>query len=296
LTDREWLIRHANQQAVVNARGGALRSYQVAGEHVVDGWSDGELPPAFNGAVLAPWPNRIRDGRWRWRDREQSLPLNEVDRRTALHGLLIWVDWELRDRADDMVQLGCRIAAQPGYPFDLDVSVRWSLTARGLQCDLAAENAGADPAPFGIGTHPLFGFANHRVDELTLHLPAGRQVLTDDRLLPVGLAGTDGRYDGCPLTDVVLDAAFTDLRAASDGGFQVRLESPSGTITVWADRGFPWWQVYTSDMFDRDDDRYRRSVAIEAMTCGPDAFNSGEDVVVLEPGGSWSGSWGVRRS
>jgi aldose 1-epimerase len=30
------------------------------------------------------------------------------------------------------------------------------------------------------------------------------------------------------------------------------------------------------------------------MTCPADAFNSGEGLIVLQPGQSWSGLWGLR--
>jgi aldose 1-epimerase len=29
------------------------------------------------------------------------------------------------------------------------------------------------------------------------------------------------------------------------------------------------------------------------MTCPPDAFRSGRDLVVLEPGETWQGAWGI---
>ncbi len=32
------------------------------------------------------------------------------------------------------------------------------------------------------------------------------------------------------------------------------------------------------------------------MTCPPDAFRSGRDLVILAPGQSWPGSWGIRPS
>ncbi|HTF10445.1 MAG TPA: aldose epimerase, partial [Asanoa sp.] len=43
-------------------------------------------------------------------------------------------------------------------------------------------------------------------------------------------------------------------------------------------------------------DRNRRAVAIEPQTCPPDAFRSGHDVIVIEPGDTWSASWGVNVS
>ncbi|HTZ44312.1 MAG TPA: aldose 1-epimerase family protein [Jatrophihabitans sp.] len=295
LTDREWPLAHGAQRAVVAARGGALRSYQVGDRALVDGWADGELPPAFNGAVLAPWPNRLRGGRWHHEGRELRLPITEPDRGAALHGLVVWADWNLFDRRPDALTLGCRVPAQPGYPFELALRVRWSLTEAGLRCDLAVTNTGTGTCPFGIGAHPFFGFEQHAVDELTLTLPARTAVTTDARLLPTGRVPADPALAaGRGLAGLALDTAFTDLEREPDGGSRLRLASGSGTLTVWADGAFGWWQVYTSDAFDPGDPRYRRSVALEPMTCGPDALNTGEDLVWLAPGHSWSGSWGAR--
>jgi aldose 1-epimerase len=296
LTDREWPLVYGEHRAVVNARGGALRSYQVGSAGVVDGWADDELPPAFNGAVLAPWPNRIRDGRWTFAGSQHALPVNETDRQNALHGLAIWTDWQLLGHRAASITLSCRIPAQPGYPFDLRLQVSWSLTDAGLRCELAAENTGSRPAPFGVATHPFVGFEEHRVDELTLTVPARRALRTDDRLLPVDLVDADPRLTtGLPLAGIELDTAFTGLLAEPDGGSRVRLRSESAELIVWADRNFGWWQVYTADRFPAGDDRIRRSLAVEAMTCGPDAFNTGQDVIVLAPGEGWQGSWGIVR-
>jgi aldose 1-epimerase len=37
----------------------------------------------------------------------------------------------------------------------------------------------------------------------------------------------------------------------------------------------------------------RRGLAVEPMTCPPQAFRTGEDVIRLEPGERWSGEWGI---
>jgi aldose 1-epimerase len=62
-------------------------------------------------------------------------------------------------------------------------------------------------------------------------------------------------------------------------------------LRVWADAAFGWWQVFTADTLDPP--RLRRSVAIEPMTCPPDAFRSGRDLILLEPGQTWQGTWGI---
>jgi aldose 1-epimerase len=65
-----------------------------------------------------------------------------------------------------------------------------------------------------------------------------------------------------------------------------------GSTEIWGDEAFGWFQVYTGETL-KEEER-RRSLAVEPMTCPPDALRSGTDLVVLEPGASWAGSWGIR--
>ena len=48
-------------------------------------------------------------------------------------------------------------------------------------------------------------------------------------------------------------------------------------------------QVFTPETFPG----VGRALAIEPMTCPPDALNSGIDLITLAPGQSWSGRWGL---
>jgi aldose 1-epimerase len=68
-----------------------------------------------------------------------------------------------------------------------------------------------------------------------------------------------------------------------DGSFDV------GGVTVWADEAWPYVQVFTGDLPDVQ----RRGFAVEPMTCPPNAFNTGEGLIRLEPGDSFEGRWGI---
>ena len=74
----------------------------------------------------------------------------------------------------------------------------------------------------------------------------------------------------------------------------MRLSGASGErrLTVWMDASFRFVQMYTADDVP-DPERRRGGVAIEPMTCAPDAFNSGDGLVVLEPGASFAGRCGL---
>ena len=294
---QEWHISYGDQTAVVAQRGGALRSWTVAGAAVVTDVGSDEVAAAFHGAVLAPWPNRITSGRWSWDGTEQQLALTEPGTDSALHGLLSWVPWQLRHNDAVSVSLVGTILPQPGYPFAVEVSVTWSLSADGLRCDLGAVNTGPVPAPFGISTHPYFSLGVP-VDELTLQLPAASWLRTDEQLHPVGLEPVDGTDQdlraGRSLAGVRFDTAFTEVSPSADGQTSAVIIGAGRTLTVWAGPEFGWWQVYTSDYFGEGSPHQRAAVALEAMTCGPDAFNTGLDLIVLAPEEPWTGSWGAR--
>ena len=291
-------LEYGGQRASVVQRGGALQTYSVDGVDLVDGFPDDERTTTYNGAVLAPWPNRIRDGRWTWRGRSYQLPITEPATGSALHGLVSDVLWELESATADAVTLSVPIEPSEGYPFRLQVSVTWSLSADGLRCQLGAVNTGAEPAPFGTATHPFFQLPDARVDDMELQLPAGQWLETDSNLLPVALrpaSGTELDFtQPRPLRGLRLDTAFTAVTPDGDGISEAVLSNRESAVTIWAEPDFTWWQIYTSDQFPPDSERYRRSLALEAMTCAPDAFNSGADLIVLEPGVPWSAAWGVR--
>ena len=48
--------------------------------------------------------------------------------------------------------------------------------------------------------------------------------------------------------------------------------------------------LFTGDLLP---DVSRRSLAVEPMTCPPNAFRSGEGLIRLEPGASFTSSWGI---
>jgi aldose 1-epimerase len=298
INGQRWDLEHRTQRASVVQRGGALQSYSVDGIDIVDGFADDELPPAFNGAVLAPWPNRIRDGRWTRNGRQHQLPITEPKTGAALHGLVSDVLWQPDSVGPDTVTLAVPIEPSAGYPFQLRVTVTWSLSADGLRCQLGALNTDSEPAPFGVATHPFFRLPDARVDDLDLLLPAGQWLETDSNLLPVALRPTAGSEvdftEPRTLGGLRLDTAFTAVTPDFSGISEAVLSSRGSTVAIWAEPDFTWWQVYTSDYFEPDSERFRRSLAVEAMTCAPDAFNSGADLIVLEPGAPWSASWGVR--
>jgi aldose 1-epimerase len=292
----QWRIAAAGHEAVLVEVGGGIREYAWQGVPVLDGYPEDAIAPHSAGHILAPWPNRIRDGQYTFGGRQHQLPLTEPARHNAMHGLVNWAPWDCAAHTEDSVTLTCRLPPRPGYPWPLDMRTTWTVGEAGLTATHEITNAGSEPAPFGLGAHPYVRIAGVDVDDITLTVPAQSRLLTDSRLLPIGAAKVTGGpldfVDGRRLGAIELDTAFGDLTAVE--GSEVRLSGGGREVVIWADGAFRWWQVFTGDSLSGE--RRRRSIAVEPMTCPPDAFRSHRDLIELAPGQVWRASWGIRPS
>ncbi len=289
-------IRAGDRRVVVVEVGAGLRSYTIAGEDILDGYSAEEMARSGRGQVLIPWPNRIQDGTYEFGGRDHQLPLNELEARNAIHGLVRWVAWTTAEREDHRVVLEHTLHPQSGYPFSLALGIEYSLSQDGLRVTSTATNIGPEACPYGFGMHPYLTMGTEKVDELILRAP-GRTVLkTNDRGIPVGSEPVEGaEYDfrrPRPIGTAKLDHAFTDLERDGDGLASLELQHPEDerTILFWLDESYRYLQLFTGDPLP---DVARRSIAVEPMTCAPNAFRSGDGLLVLEPGEATTATWGI---
>lgn len=298
---QQFVLRRGNLTAQVGQVAAVLRRFAADDVELTETWDDAKVPPMGCGIVLVPWPNRVADGRWTHDGAAQRLDLTEPSRGHAIHGLLRNTAYQALAQSDDAITLAADVYPQHGYPFALETRVRYSLTDNGLRVRHQLSNVGSEPAPFGVGAHPYLRVGDHDVDDLTLTIPASTRTVTDERMIPTATEPVDGTpadlRAGVRIGDLpgVLDAAFTDLEV-QDGRVEHRLTAPDGAgVVLWADEVFRWAQVYTPPNFPGPDEPdQRRAVAVEPMTCGVNAFNTGRDVLTLEPGETWSASWGLR--
>nr|WP_210728513.1 aldose 1-epimerase family protein [Cellulomonas septica] len=294
-TGTQHTLTRGDARVVVAAVGASLREYTVGGVDVVLPFAETESAPAFSGAVLAPWPNRLTDGEYAFDGTDYEVPVTEHARRTALHGLVAYVAFAASEHTADRLVLEHTIVPTPGYPWSVHLAVAYTLDDDGLRIEVTATNVDATAAPYGIGFHPWLSPGDATVDACTLQVDADVHVTVDDRLLPTGTEPVSGTFDlrtAVPLRGVELDDAWVGLTRDDAGLSWIHLGRPDGrTVAMWADDSFVAWQVCTGDGIPRLD---RRGVAAEPMTCVADAFRTGTDLVRLEPGASHRVAWGLR--
>lgn len=294
--DGQVEIAHGEQRVGVVALGGGLRSYEVGGRAVLDGFARGEPPTSGRGQVLVPWPNRIENGSYEFDGKRMQLPLTEPENRNAIHGLVRRVEWKVVERAADRVRLDYVLEPQPGYPFILALSIDYALSDTGLTVATAARNLGRETCPYGCGQHPYLTLGTATVDPLRLEVPAEVVVFANERGIPERSAPVDStEYDfraGRTIGTTALDNAFTALERDPHGRANVVLDDPEtgDGLTLWVDERYPYLMVFSGDPLP---DVARRSIAVEPMTCPPNAFRTGESLIRLEPGQSTSSTWGI---
>ena len=283
------------QRAAFTATGATLRAYSVGERPIVDGFAADELCPAASGQLLAPWPNRIADGCYDFAGEHHQLPIDEPELGNAIHGLVRWENWQVTRLDPDRVRFGHRLSPQPGYPFPLELSVEYRLARSGLVVTFRARNLGETPAPFGFGAHPYY-LLRDAVENVELCVPAHEWLDMDERAIPTA----HRPVDGTPLDfrtphrigSAQIDHAFTGLQRDRREVAQVTLRDDFDEIRLWQDCTLDFVHIYTGDTLP-EPERRRRSVAVEPMTCAPNAFNSGDGLRVLDPDTPFECRWGI---
>ncbi len=298
-TGQQWRIGHGRQEIVVCEVGATLRSYSVGGAPILDGFGPDEWSHSGRGQVLAPWPNRLADGRYELDGVRAQAALDEPERHNAIHGLVRWMPWTLQTRHQNQVSLRLQLHPSPGYPFSLLMELDYHVGREGLTVTARAQSLDEGSVPFGLGFHPYLTAGTETVDGAILHVPAHHTLETDDRGLPTGelspVEGTERDFTTSRFVGpTVLDTCFTTLDRDTDGRARASLDAPGGRTgaTLWLDEHFPYLMVYTGDTLP-ELPRRRRAVAVEPMTCPPNAFRTGKDLADLQPGQEWSARWGI---
>ena len=293
-------IKGVPLRATVTELAAGLRELVLGDVDLVEPFRADARPGKGQGIVLAPWGGRVRDGRWLLDGEPQQLAITEPARGNASHGLLRYAPYRVLDHGDAHVLLQATIHPQPGYPFLVDTTVRYELDETGLVVTHEAINAGATRAPWACGAHPYLAVGGTEAAALTLTVPASSAIVTDERLLPVRTVAVDAPdaptgadlRAGRRLSELDLDLGLVDVVHVDGIATSTLLDDEGRGVRLWQDDAFGAVVVFTPRDFPGVDG-VRQAVAVEPMSAPADALNSGDGLVWLEPGESWTGRWGI---
>jgi aldose 1-epimerase len=231
--------------------------------------------------LLYPWANRLDhrgyeaagrrvtrpDPNGRYSTDPGGLPIHG-----ALPGDLIWVVDQQPET--DRVRARLRWGSGPLlelFPYEHELEFEAIVSDGALSIETTVLASGPEPVPVSFGFHPYLRLPNG--DRATWHveLGAGERLELDDRMIPTG-----GRRPLTPRSFELADSSWDDGLAGLDDPPVFAATADGLRLSVTFDEGFDWGQVYAPPGKD--------FICFEPMTAPTDALNSGEGLLVLEPG------------
>ncbi len=291
--ETELTLTYGDWSARVSNYGASLRGVWFQGEEVVTSYSGKENKVGGQGDVLIPFPGRIGGAKYIWDGTEYTLNANDKDGPNAIHGFLRTLNWEIEAQSKHAVEFSLNFPGAPGYPFPLAAKITYSLNELGLTCSFSVENGGTVDAPVGVGFHAYFTTGSEHIDHDMLELPF-RSVLEMENFIPTGKVLDSSEFlSSKTIGDTKFNSCFLSPILNENGETEIYLMGNGKIVTVWMDGGFEYVVLYSGDPLPES--HRRKSLAIEPMTCGSDAFNRPDwGLSRLAPGATLSGSWGVR--
>ncbi len=280
--------RQGHGFSVVPGCGATLLRLRCKEVELLDGYASPEALEMGQGAksaLLFPFPNRLRDGSYRWLGKAYRFPIDEPTTQTAIHGFAYREPFVVAriELTKEHAEITCLLDYDghcAGYPFPVTIEVTYSLTDRGLFGWSAwIKNRHTEPIPVGLGWHPYFRVAE-RVDACVLRCPPCERELLDERQLPLlkREAFTDFERPH-PIGSRVFDDCFRLPATATL--CDIHLKGDHSAVRLSFSRSlFPFFQLFTPPD--------RRSIAVEPMSCLINAFENGEGLRELAPGSDWS--------
>jgi aldose 1-epimerase len=293
-------------EASFNPLGARQVALKHNGRNALQPYDLSKTPPFATGFVMAPWANRMRDGRWVDSSGVvHANPINEERTQTALHGLLMDTVYEVTEQTETQVTFTATLNSTDGYPFEVTTYISYRLVESGLEVTQGAINHSAAPAPYQTGAHPYPFIDGLKTGDLEILVPATHWWQVDDRLLPIGVAPVEGTAldarDWRRLSGFCIDNGFLNLARDADGLFRTTLRAPGESgdprrVVIWQDVNFPQVHVFSTPIYPvaGQPDQVVHGITVEPVTAGPDAFNTGVDLIWLSPEQPWEARWGIQ--
>ena len=274
------MTENDSSMAVINPTSAALVELFLNELPVIPKFAGENQQKFVFGSTLAPWPNRLEDGRFSMGSR--IFEFDELDaQNNKNHGLVLNTEFEVVDQKADSVTLTHTFGAENGYPFRVELEITYELLANGLKVIATAKNHG-DLAPFAIGFHPYF------LTGKTFEVSAAftHRGVSNERMLPVAVD---------PIPGLHLDQDSEDLDTLDHcfmGASEVVVTRPEGSFVIRALENLPYFMLY------RPKDQIfveGSALAIEPMSAPANIFRNDIESVLLAPGESKSYSYEIRR-
>jgi aldose 1-epimerase len=286
---------HGNAFSTVPQYGSCLLDLKFHHQSVLDGYETAdeliENKWAKN-VILAPFPNRLRDGVYTHEGVMHSFPIKKSSGNNAIHGFCRDANMTVESvKMDaDHAEMVCThlydADVHPAYPFRFLLKTVLTLRGATFTMGMYITNLDTKSMPVGMGWHPYFRFDGATASDISMQMPDCQLIVVDDRMLPTGeKVPFDDFKTLRQIKETRLDTGFV-LKESAETNATVVLKFKNKKLKYWQNaQDWRFLQVFTPP--------HRDSVAVEPMSCAADAFNTGDGLKILMPKETFGGHFGV---
>lgn len=191
---------------------------------------------------LAPYSNRIRDGRFEFDGKLIRIEPNASGHAHPLHGTAWLGTWSTISRHDDSVTLEYKNRSDHGWPWAFTLRQSIVLQENALSIELVLRNQADTPMPAGLGFHPYFADP----DDAILKFAAKGFWLSDGAGLPDEWRAASSEWDfsaGRSLKGASFDHCYTGW----DGRAFIEWRDKPFAIEMTADAMLNFAVLYVSE-------------------------------------------------
>lgn len=258
--------------------GGSLERFVLNKKELITS-SDLNYEANYNSAILFPFVNRIRHGRYSFEDLEYQLPINKPEEENSIHGLVFNKTFEVIKTDCTNTSLTISIGykehkCKSGFPFKYSIYVTYRFFRDSLELSVEVVNDDENPFPFTLGWHPYFKTGN--LDNCTISMEGYSELKFDSEL---NFQYKAIKHSGIELASEDFDNCY-QIHAK-----KLKFNTADYSFELVFDSSDKFLQLYTP--------KNKNVVAIEPQTGIANSFNNRVGLKILKPTETYQETWKI---
>ncbi len=262
--------------------GASVQEVRLANHPIIADMSPLTYDTTYASSILFPFANRVKQGKYTYKDQSYQFEINELGNNNALHGLVfnksfICTDTKANEQSATVVLEYNETETAIGFPYTYCIQLRYTLSDANLELQMVVKNTDSKAFPFTLGWHPYFTSSN--LDKSRILFDSSEKIILDKHCITTGIEETNTEND-INLADLKLDDCWV-LNTNT-----IHFITPEYKLTLNSTGDTNFLQLFTPPKQNR--------IAIEPTTGVSDSFNNKIGLQVLNPNHSYAISWTVK--
>jgi aldose 1-epimerase len=261
--------------------GGSLQNLILNNKVIIKDLYPLKYDASYASAILFPFVNRVKDGTYKFMQKEYKLAINLKEENNAIHGLVYNKEFNIvhQEVTEELATISIEYVQNErsiGFPFYYTLLLTYTLTNNTLTLKVKVKNTDTHPFPFNIGWHPYFMSSN--LYESFLSFKSEQKLTFNEDMIPRKIKDIN-IDEQIQIKDKKLDDCY--ILKTNTVGFK----TPDYSIKIHSSSEKNYIQLYTPKL--------KNTIAIEPTTGVSNSFNNKIGLQILEKEETYNVQWTI---